>query len=112
MMDWISHAQRWDKVVDFGSPMTAWTPEMLAQRKEKKMSFKPEVQVGSDPKWYGNSVAFATREEAEYSAKDLYNRWGMTTAWRAVESDEPVNYHIDLNTGWLTGVEVVDAATS
>ena len=25
-------AMRWDKVVDFGSPMTAWTQEMLAQR--------------------------------------------------------------------------------
>lgn len=27
-------AQRWDKVVDFGSPMTAWTQEMLAQHRE------------------------------------------------------------------------------
>lgn len=31
-------AQRWDKVVDFGSPMTAWTPEMLAQHRENGMS--------------------------------------------------------------------------
>ena len=31
-------AQRWDKVVDFGSPMTAWTPEMLAQHREKTMT--------------------------------------------------------------------------
>ena len=27
-------AMRWDKVVDFGSPMTAWTQEMLAQHRE------------------------------------------------------------------------------
>lgn len=31
-------AQRWNRVVDFGSPMTAWTPEMLAQHKEKTMT--------------------------------------------------------------------------
>ena len=31
-------AQRWDKVVDFGSPMTAWTPEMLAQHGKETMA--------------------------------------------------------------------------
>ena len=34
-------AQRWDKAVDFGSPMTAWTQEMLAQHREKTMSMHP-----------------------------------------------------------------------
>ena len=55
------------------------------------MSFKPEVQTGNDPKFYGNSLAFATREEAEQSACDLFNRWTLCVDHRAVESDEPVN---------------------
>lgn len=69
------------------------------------MSYKPEVRVGADPKWYDNSLAFATREEAELSAKDLFNRWMLTTAWRVVESEQPVNYKLDLETGELMAVE-------
>lgn len=30
-------AQRFDRVVDFGSPMSAWTPTMLAQRAGENM---------------------------------------------------------------------------
>jgi hypothetical protein len=56
------------------------------------MSFKPQVQTGRDPQFYGNALAFATREEAERSARDLAGRWLLVTDWRAVESDEPVNY--------------------
>lgn len=62
------------------------------------MSFKPQVSAGSDPGFYGNALAFATREEAEVSARDLMNRWTLVTDWRVVESDEPVNYRIDLET--------------
>ncbi len=28
-MEWVLLAQRWDKSVDYGSPITAWTPQML-----------------------------------------------------------------------------------
>ena len=69
------------------------------------MSWKPEVQTGRDPKWYGNSLAFATKEEAEYSARDLMNRWLLVVDCRAVESDEVVNYRIDLTTGEMTAVK-------
>lgn len=58
------------------------------------MSFKPEVQTGSDPKWYDNSVRFATKEEAELSARDLMSRWMLVTNCRAVESEDPVNAEI------------------
>lgn len=27
-------ARRWDRVVDFGSPMSAWTPEMFKERQK------------------------------------------------------------------------------
>ena len=56
------------------------------------MSFKPEVFV--DGQWADNSVAFATEAEALASAKDLYSRWTLCTDFRAVPSDEPVNYEI------------------
>lgn len=55
-------------------------------------SWKPEVTTGSDPTFYGNALAFATREEAEANAKDLFGRWMLCTGWRAVESDEPVTH--------------------
>jgi hypothetical protein len=62
------------------------------------MSWKPEVQVMNEgDKWHRNGLVFATREEAEANAQDLYSRWTMTTAWRAVEVDEPVNYR------WVDG---------
>jgi hypothetical protein len=56
------------------------------------MSFKPEVTQGSDPKFYGNALAFATMAEAEASARDLFRRWTLCTGWRGVESDEPVTH--------------------
>lgn len=68
------------------------------------MSWKPEVKTGNDKKFYGNSLAFATKEEAEFSAKDLMRRWILVVDWRTVESDEPVNYQINLETGEMTSV--------
>lgn len=62
------------------------------------MSWAPEVQTGNDQKFYGNSLRFATKEEAEISAKDLMSRWLLVVAWRVVETDDPVNYKIDLDT--------------
>ena len=62
------------------------------------MSWKPEVRTGNDEKWYDNSLRFATREEAEISAKDLMARWLLVVDCRAVESDDPVNYRINLET--------------
>ena len=70
-------------------------------------SWKPVVRTGSDPKFYGNAVAFATKEEAEYSARELANRWMLVVEHKAEESDQPVNYAIDLTTGVVTSVEPV-----
>lgn len=58
------------------------------------MSYKPEVQTGRDPKFYSNNLAFATREEAEQSAKNLMARWFLVNDWRVVGSDQPVNYRL------------------
>lgn len=56
------------------------------------MSWKPEVEVNGQ--FCGNAVVFATKEEAEQSAKDLFNRWTLCTGHRAVESSDAVNYVI------------------
>jgi len=70
------------------------------------MSFKPQVQTNKDPNFYGNNLAFATREEAERSATDLMRRWFLVVDCRAVESDQPVNYALNLETGVMTPVTV------
>lgn len=56
------------------------------------MSWKPQVKTGSDPKWYGNALAFASKAEAEQSAYDLMCRWMAVTDYRAVESTDPVTH--------------------
>ncbi len=54
------------------------------------MSWKPEVEVNGQ--WSRNALVFATQEEAAESARELFSRWILTTGYRAVEIDEPVNY--------------------
>ena len=56
------------------------------------MSWKPEVIADATGKWCANGLAFGTYEEAMESALDLSMRWTAVRDWRAVESDEPVNY--------------------
>ena len=68
------------------------------------MSFKPSVSTDGGATFNENNLAFATREEAEASAKDLMWRWMLVTDWRVIESDEPVNY--TLKDGVLESIEV------
>ena len=58
------------------------------------MSFKPSVSTDGGATFNANTLAFATREEAELSARDLMARWMLVTDWRVIESDQPVNYAI------------------
>lgn len=70
------------------------------------MSYRPMVLVGRE--WAGNGVRFATREEAEQSARDLSLRWTLVLDHRADESDDPVNYAWDPQRGNVR-LEVVNA---
>ena len=56
------------------------------------MSFKPEIKVTGESKWHRNSLVFATKEEAENSARDLFMRWTAAEEWRAVETDEEAKH--------------------
>ena len=59
------------------------------------MSYKPAVEVINEPgKYHTNNLAFATKEEAERSAKDLMSRWTLVTQWKVIESDQTVNAHL------------------
>ena len=61
-------------------------------------SYKPEVQtLGDGDKWNGNGLRFATEQEAFDNAYNLSMRWMLVTNYRAVESDDPVNY------AWVDG---------
>ena len=71
------------------------------------MSFKPEISTDGGKSFSQNAQVFATREEAETMAKDIFNRWLSATNYRAVESDEPVNYEIV--GGALKSVAVVES---
>jgi hypothetical protein len=53
------------------------------------MNYKPEVKVEGN--WCHNSLVFATKEEAEASAKALMGRWMLVQDSRAVETKEDVN---------------------
>jgi poly(3-hydroxybutyrate) depolymerase len=60
-------------------------------------SWKPMVKTGTDPKFYGNALRFATEDEANRSAKDLMNRWYAVVECKAEPSDDPVNYTYTLD---------------
>ena len=66
------------------------------------MSFAPQVIADNSGKFCGNSLRFATREEAEANVKDLESHWMLVRETRVVESEDPVNY------AWVDG-KVVDA---
>ena len=72
-------------------------------------SWKPEISTDGGKTFGQNGQAFATEEEAKRMAKDIFDRWMLATDYRAVESDEPVNYHLDLERFVLTSVEKVSA---
>ena len=65
------------------------------------MSWKPEQLVSG--KWCGNALRFATHEEANANARALFHRWTVPQDYRAVFTDDPVNYrYVD---GKLIAVE-------
>ena len=66
------------------------------------MSFAPEVIADDTGKWYGNSLRFATRDEAMANVKDLFTRWTLVTDYRVVESSLPVTHR------WVPGVGLAE----
>ncbi len=69
------------------------------------MNYKPQVFVQGA--WAGNSLVFATREEAQSNADHLMSRWMLVEKTRVIESAEPVNYHWNADTCALTRLPAV-----
>jgi len=61
------------------------------------MSWKPEVIVAGDPKWYDNGLRFQTQDEAEKYVRDLESRWISVTKTRTTEVED------DWNSFWSLG---------
>lgn len=61
------------------------------------MSWKAEIKVPNDPKWYDNAVRFKSRDEALNYGRDLYNRWTTAEHWRVIETDD------DVTARWVAG---------
>lgn len=68
-------------------------------------NFKPTVRVSGEDKFATNALVFATKEEAAASAQDLYSRWTMCIDHGTVETMDPVNAKLDLETYVLTAVK-------
>jgi hypothetical protein len=84
----------WEEITD---PLTLALIDR-APDAEPAVSWKPEVSTDATGKYYQNNLAFATKAEAETSARDLAGRWMLVRAWRAAPSQQPVNARIVDNT--------------
>jgi N12 class adenine-specific DNA methylase len=73
------------QVVDYRGPAETSKSEPPLTK-----SWAPEVKV--EGKWSRNQTRFATKEEAEAAAENLFQRWTMADGARATEADEPPNY--------------------
>lgn len=52
--------------------------------------YKVEVIADASGVWCGNALTFATAEEAEKYAVDLFSRWLLVKQWRIVDGDGKV----------------------
>ena len=59
---------------------------------EMTMSWKAEVIADSSGKWVGDTLRFATQQEAWSYLQDLTYRWSAVRYERVVESNDPVNH--------------------
>ncbi len=54
--------------------------------------YRYEVNTAGDPadRWNGNAVRYATADEAEAGARDLFMRWTAVRFWRVVDDTDEV----------------------
>lgn len=53
------------------------------------MRYKVEVIADNSGKWVGNGLTFATPDEGETYARDLFSRWTQVRKWRVVDTETP-----------------------
>ena len=69
------------------------------------MSYRPMFLVGRE--WAGNLLIFATRAEAEASARELMSRWYVPSNYRVDEVSDPATHAFDAERGNVR-LEVID----
>ena len=57
-------------------------------------NYRPEISTDGGKSFGQNAQVFATKEEAETMAKDIFNRWMLATDYRVTETEDAVNYRI------------------
>jgi hypothetical protein len=62
---------------------------IVIDRPDQRIKWAGKADSG---RWYRNSLAFATKQEALDNAHNLAARWTLVRRVRSVESDEPVTY--------------------
>ena len=59
------------------------------------MNYRPEISTDGGKSFGQNAQVFATKEEAEAMAKDIFSRWMLATDYRASETEDPVTHTIE-----------------
>ena len=57
-------------------------------------NYRPEISTDGGKSFGQNAQVFATKEEAETMARDIFSRWMLATDYRATETEDPVNYRL------------------
>jgi len=66
------------------------------------MGWKPQVIADASGKWAGNSLCFATKQEAEENVYALSMNWWSVRETRVIEVDEPATHTwIDGQLGYI-----------
>lgn len=56
------------------------------------MNYRPEISTDGGKSFGQNAQVFATKEEAETMARDIFGRWMLATDYRATETEDPVTH--------------------
>ncbi len=56
------------------------------------MSYKVQIKVSGDPKFYDNAIRLATKAEAQAYGDNKLRSWTLAETYAVVETDDPVNY--------------------
>jgi hypothetical protein len=68
------------------------------------MSYKIAVMVRGESKPSYNGIRVETEQEATWHGNDLFSRWMLMESFTVEQSDDPVNYKIDVENGVVQAV--------
>ena len=78
----------------FGEWCKMESKSVLKRLKVQKKNYKMEVRTDSTDNWSSNACVYATEREALDAGDELMGRWMLVREYRAVTTDDPVNYRM------------------